>query len=100
MVEAPKTHKYDVELTYYISSNDKSSVSTIRKSVEEAVSVYNAWQTEKIGRYIDPDELNMKIRDAGAKRVVIASPTFTALDKNSIATLGTVKVTYGGLENG
>lgn len=100
LVEAPKTHKYDVELTYYISSNDKSSVSTIQKSVEEAVSVYNAWQTEKIGRYIDPDELNMKIRDAGAKRVVIASPTFTALDKNSIATLGTVKVTYGGLENG
>lgn len=100
VVQAPATHEYDVEVTYYISSSDKSSVSTIQADINTAVSLYNTWQTEKIGRYIDPDELNKMLREAGAKRAVITSPVFTELSDNTIATLGNVTVTYGGLENG
>ena len=99
-VQAPKTSEYNIELTYYISAEDKSAVSTIQEDIDTAVSIYNSWQQEKIGRYIDPGELNKKVRDAGAKRVEITSPAFTVLDKDTIAALGTVKVTYGGMEDG
>lgn len=99
VVQAPATEAYDVEFTYYISSSNKSTVSTIQKDIDTAVSLYNAWQTEKLGRDIDPGELNKRIRDAGAKRLVITSPTFTVLSKDTIAKLGAVKVTYGGLED-
>lgn len=99
VVQAPATEEYNVEFTYYISSSDKSAVSTIQADVETAVSVYNAWQVEKIGRDIDPGELNKKVREAGAKRLVITSPAFTVLDKNTIAKLGSVNVVYGGVED-
>lgn len=99
MVQAPATEEYNIEVTYHISSNDKSAVSSIQASVETAVSTYNSWQTEKLGRDIDPGELNKKIRDAGAKRCVITSPTFTTLGKGTIARVGSVTVTYGGLED-
>lgn len=99
VVQAPATQEYDVEFTYYISSSDKSAVSTIQADIETAVSLYNIWQTEKLGRDIDPGELNKRIRDAGAKRLEITSPTFTVLGKDTIAKMGTVTVTYGGLED-
>lgn len=99
-VQAPETYEYDVGLTYYISSSNKSAVSTIQADIDTAVSVYNSWQTEKIGRDINPDYLIQKIMEAGAKRVVITSPTYTVLDDSTIATIGNVAVTYGGLENG
>lgn len=99
VVQAPATHEYNIEFTYYIPSSNKSYVSTIQADIDNAVSLYNAWQTEKLGRDIDPGELNKRIRDAGAKRLVITSPTFTVLSKDTIAKLGTVKVTYGGLED-
>lgn len=99
IVQAPATKDYNVEVTYYISSSDKSAVSAIQADVNTAVSVYNAWQTEKIGRDIDPGELNKLIRDAGAKRCVITSPVFTVLDRGTIARTGSVTITYGGLED-
>lgn len=98
-VQAPETQTYDVEFTYYIASSDKSITSTIQADVETAVSIYNAWQTEKIGRDINPSYLIQKVMDAGVKRIEVASPVFTDLDATSIAVLGTVTMTYGGLED-
>lgn len=98
-VHAPTTQEYDVELTYYIASSDKSAVATIQANVNTAVSVYNAWQTEKIGRDINPSHLIQMIMQAGAKRVEVSSPSFTALNETTIAKLGTVSMKYGGLEN-
>lgn len=99
VVQAPATEEYDVEFTYYISASNKAAVSTIQADVETAVSAYNAWQVEKLGRDIDPGELNKRVRDAGAKRLVVTSPAFTVLSKNTIAKLGNVTVSYGGLED-
>ena len=99
IVHAPATKEYDVEFTYYISSSNKSTVSTIQADIETAVSLYNSWQVEKLGRDIDPGELNARVREAGAKRLVITSPTFTVLEKDTIAKLGNVNVVYGGLED-
>ena len=98
-VLAPTMQQYNVEFTYYIATSDKSAAATIQKNIETAVSVYNTWQTEKIGRDINPSYLIQKVMAAGAKRVEVSSPLFTALDKTTIATLGTVNMIYGGLED-
>lgn len=98
-VQAPETKEYDIEFTYYISSSDKSIVSTIQADVDTAVNLYNTWQTEKIGRDINPSYLIRKIMEAGVKRVEIISPVFTVLSNTTIARLGTVTVNYGGLED-
>ena len=99
IVQAPATVSYNVEFTYYIASSDKAAVSTIQADIDTAVSLYNTWQTEKIGRDINPSYLIQKVMSAGAKRIEVTSPSFTSLDGTSIAALGTVNVTYGGLED-
>lgn len=98
-VKAPNTEEYNVAFTYYISTSNKSMVASIQAEIETAVSVYNTWQTEKIGRDINPSYLIQKVMDAGAKRVTVTSPSFTVVEKNTIATLGAVTMTYGGLED-
>ena len=98
-VSAPASHTYDVDLTYYISSSEKASVTSIQENIAAAVNSYNAWQTGKIGRDINPSYLVQKIMEAGAKRTVIIAPEFTALDNGTIAKTGTVTVKYGGLED-
>lgn len=98
-VSTPETQTYNVDLTYYISSSEKASVAAIQENIAAAVTVYNNWQTEKIGRDINPSYLIQKMMEAGAKRAVVLSPTFTVLDNGTIATTGTVSVKYGGLED-
>ena len=98
-VQAPTTREYGVEFTYYIGTSNKAIVSTIQADIDTAVSLYNAWQTEKIGRDINPSNLIQKVMSAGAKRIEVTSPTFTRLDETTIAKLGTVNVIYGGLED-
>ena len=98
-VKAPTASTYNINITYYIAASDTSAVSTIQADVASAVSAYNIWQTEKIGRDINPSVLVQKVMEAGAKRVVVTSPTYTALNESTVAATGTVTVTYGGVEN-
>lgn len=98
-VYGPSVKTYDVNITYYIASSEKSSVSAIQENVETAVTVYNTWQTESIGRDINPSYLIQQVMEAGAKRVVVSSPVFTVLPSNTLAQTGKVTITYGGLED-
>ena len=98
-VGAPSTSIYNINITYYIGASDTSAVSTIQDDVAAAVSAYNIWQTEKIGRDINPSYLIKKIMEAGAKRVAVTSPVFTAVDESTVAKTGTVTVNYGGVES-
>lgn len=98
-VAAPGIQTYNIDLTYYISSSEKASVAAIQENIIAAVTVYNTWQTEKIGRDINPSYLIQKIMEAGAKRTVVVSPSFAVLDNGTIAATGTVSVKYGGLED-
>ena len=98
-VKMPMTSIYNIDLTYYIGTSDTTAVSTIQDDVAAAVSAYNIWQTEKIGRDINPSYLIKKIMEVGAKRVVVNSPTFTVLNESTVAKTGTVTVNYGGVEH-
>ena len=99
VVQAPSTESYDIDVTYYIASSDSASVSTIQDNVTAAVAAFNEWQTEIIGRDINPSILTQKLMEAGVKRVVITDPVYTVVSNDTIAQLGSVTVTYGGIED-
>lgn len=97
-VDAPEDVVYDLNMVYYINRSDESRASSIQMAVMEAVEEYKKWQ-RKIGRDINPDELIRKVREAGAKRVVLSSFDFKSVLDTQIAQVGSESITYGGLEN-
>ncbi len=97
-VLAPTVIDYDVSLTYYINQDDETLLNSIVGEVESAVDDYVAWQKEKLGRDINPSELTMRVMNAGAKRVVITSPSYQELDLDEVAIAGNVTVNLGGVE--
>lgn len=98
-VRAPAEVKYTVSLTYYINQSDNNRAVAIQQAVSAAVDSYIAWQ-RKIGRDINPSKLLALVMGAGAKRVQITAPIFTAIPADSIAAIdGTASITYGGLED-
>lgn len=98
-VQAPVASNYNIDVDYYIRSSDAQQAVTIQDNVDAAVNGYLLWQKLRIGRDINPDELNKRMLEAGAKRVIINSPVFTVLDETQVAQEGTVVVNYLGLED-
>lgn len=99
-VKPPEKVPYGIELTYYIGESGKERVAEICADVEKAVARYTEWQGAKIGRDINPDELLAMIKNAGAKRVVITSPSFTGIPEGSVAFFnGSSSVSFGGVES-
>ena len=95
---APTEQTYNIRLTYYINQSDSAQAVAIQAAVNKAIGEYKTWQ-RKLGRDINPTELIMRIRMAGAKRVALIEPAYEAVNDESIAKLGTENVTYGGLED-
>ena len=95
---APTQQSFDIDVQYYINQSDAGKASTIQGEVAAAIENYIEWQTFKIGRDINPDVLTQKMIDAGAKRVIVTSPSFTAVPSGSVARVGTQSVAYKGLE--
>lgn len=98
-VLAPEAVNFDVDVTYYISNDNKTQAETIRSEVEAAAEAYVAWQKEQLGRDINPSELIARMVLAGAKRVEVTSPVFTQLEETQVAVADEVTVNYGGLED-
>ena len=94
----PTEVTYNIGFTYYIATSDQRSVSTIQAAVQQAVTDFQSWQ-RKLGRDINPTELIARIREAGAKRVTLTAPTDITISDTELPKIGTVAVTYGGLEN-
>lgn len=99
-VSAPDTIPFNIDLTYYIWERTKVPVSEIIQSVDIAIQNYIAWQTEKMGRDINPSYLQSMIMQTGIKRVEIREPKFKSLDNKCVAILeGTPKMVNGGMES-
>ena len=94
----PEEITYNITLTYYIATSNQSEAATIQSAVNTAVSDFQSWQ-RKLGRDINPTELITRIRQAGAKRVALTAPTDVAITNIQLPKIGTVSVTYGGLED-
>ena len=99
VVKKPTEEEYDIELTYYINSSDKSRADTIQSEVNTAIDEYKLWQRLKLGRDINPDELTKRIMQAGAKRVSMTAPAYKAISSESVAVPKNVSITYGGIED-
>lgn len=95
----PEVRSFDLDLAYTIDRSNQSQADMIQQKVEAAVNDYVQWQTTQIGRDIDPSELIRRVREAGAKNPVVASPTFTPIMETEVAQLGERKVAYGGLQD-
>lgn len=98
-VAAPQEVQYTINLTYYINRSDSAKAVTIQAAVAQAVEDYQAWQ-RAIGRDINPSKLVAMVMEAGAKRVTVTAPTYTAVDATKVSAIqGSAVVTYGGLED-
>lgn len=98
-VHAPGEQEYSIQVTYYIARSNMSNAVAIQSKVEQAVENYIAWQSEKIGRDINPDVLIQNMIAAGAKRVGVGSPTYQVVADDEVAHLSGKEVTYGGIED-
>lgn len=99
-VKTPEQKNYEISLTYYIGESNRSKAAEIQKNVVQAVGAYTEWQDSRVGRDINPDELLVLMKQAGAKRAVITSPVFCQIPNGTVAHYnGTQKVTYGGVES-
>lgn len=99
ITESPQTVNFDVDIEYWISQEDSVNAAAIQQEVEKAIEDYINWQTSKLSRDVNPDELIARIKKAGAKRLIVNSPTFTQINKNEIALLANKSVSYKGLED-
>lgn len=96
----PTVDTYNIDLTYYISKDRSTEETIIRASIENAngaIDQYNAWQSEKLGRSINPDYLRQLMLNAGAIRIDITSPIYTEVNNDHVAKVGTTTLVYGGL---
>lgn len=99
-VGRPEVERFTVDLKYYINASESSTAASIQENVSAAVNNYIKWQSSKIGRDINPDELTARVKEAGAKRVIIAAPEFRVVGGIAKAEIeGTPSVIYGGLED-
>ena len=98
-VAAPQEVQYTINLTYYINRSDSAKAVTIQAEVAKAVDNYKTWQ-RAIGRDINPSQLVRMVMDAGAKRVTVTAPEYTAVDATKVSALqGEAVISYGGLED-
>ena len=91
-VLTPDPVDFSVDIKYYCSKSDESLLIQAIEGKDGAIDKYRNWQTEVLGRDIDPDQLRRFIFDAwatsGAKntiRIEIFSPSYTRLSKMQFA---------------
>ncbi len=98
-VKAAEKVPLDVSATYYIARSRSKQATEIQAAVTQAYADYILWQCSKIGRDINPSELTTRLVNAGAKRVNVSSPSFTALARDERAVYRVVDFHYGGVED-
>lgn len=107
-VKTPEVINYDIDVTYYVHTDDQYKITEISTAVEKAVDEFVLWTKSKIGRDINITELHSRILSAGVKRVDIKIPQYTQIlegdntkkivDPVQLAVAKNIKITYGGLE--
>lgn len=100
-VAAPTTVPFDIELTYYVSSEDESKAIETIEGDGGSIDQYIYWQSSTLGRDINPDELRKLILAptvdgaVGAHRLTVISPTQTTVAADKVAKFsGNLTVTH------
>jgi phage-related baseplate assembly protein len=99
IVAAPEPVEYAVECGWTLLKSNAPLAESIKARVAAAVEDYRLWQRSMPGRDINPTRLTALLERAGAKRVEIYSPVFTALQHKEIARESSVNVQFLGIED-
>ncbi len=102
IVSAPEEDLFEIDVTFWLERNTQASSNIIEKKVRAAVEEYILWQTEKMGRDINPSYLIQKMMEAGVKRVEVHKPEFKIVEETHVARIvrDTIQVLNGGVEVG
>ena len=99
-VLSPEPIEFELNVKYWIDRKRATQALQIQAAVEVAVKDWLTWQRSKLGRDLNPSELNHRMVAAGAKRTEILSPDFRVLTASQIAVMTSKTLTLGGLEDG
>ena len=84
-VEDPEKVVYNVDITYYIQTDEDTNAAALEMEVAKKVREFTEWQSAKLGRDINPSRLISMLMETGIKRVVVREPVFTTLRDGSDA---------------
>lgn len=98
-VHEPKIVKFDVDVVYFIDRARAVQSSELQLEIEKSVHEWLTWQRSKLGRDLNPSELNHRMIAAGAKRTEIKCPVFCVLAANELAIVDKLNISFGGLED-
>jgi phage-related baseplate assembly protein len=73
--KVPTVVEYSLDMDYYVLQDNEVLLGSIQAAVEQAVADWILWQRSHISRDLNCDELIKRCLQAGAKRVVINTPT-------------------------
>ena len=97
---------YVLNIDYWISKDNEVLADTIVAAVNQAVADWITWQTSYVSRDLNCDELRKRCLEAGAKRIVVHSPSpdFQVMNYNQLAQLDTTvtgnpTINYKGIED-
>lgn len=99
IVTVPDTVGFSLDAEYYIGSADSASAAAIQMRANEALQDYLEWQTAKIGRDINPDELTYRLKEAGVKRAVIRQPQYQTVAYTAKPVFFSGDLLYRGIED-
>lgn len=95
---APKAVEYQIEVTYYLSMEQKDIADGLKEAIEDAVEEFVKYTREKIGRAINPDTLVSYTKAAGASRIEVKGQLYKAINLDEVAICTAYKAIFGGLE--
>jgi phage-related baseplate assembly protein len=83
----PDLVTYTLDMQYFVLKTNEVLFATIQAAVEQAAADWMLWQRSAISRDLNCDELRKRCLEAGAKRIVINSPTpeFQVMNYNQLA---------------
>ena len=99
-VHSPKVLEFALNVKYFIDRSKATQSSELQSAIEESINDWVTWQRSKLGRDLNPSELNHRMIAAGAKRTEIISPSFKILAKSELAITSSINIIFGGLEDG
>lgn len=101
----PTVFTYRLDMDYWVEKDNEVLLATIQENVRQAVADWILWQRSYVSRDLNCDELRKRCLEAGAKRIVVRTPTpsFQVMNYNQLAchneTVGQEPiVNYMGLE--
>ncbi|MFQ1042829.1 baseplate J/gp47 family protein [Gilliamella sp. CG16] len=100
-VEPAVSVNQNYSITWYLSDTNLSQQSIVAKNIERAIAEYEFWQSTKMGRDINPDELIHRCKSAGAKRIEITGMNYRVLADNEVCSFveNQNRINFGGTES-